>query len=39
MLSNDLGTNLGLVVPTEKLRDENWKEEFDKLVPLLGVKH
>jgi superfamily II DNA or RNA helicase len=27
---NDLGTNLGLVVPTEKLRDENWKEEFDK---------
>jgi superfamily II DNA or RNA helicase len=26
----ELGINLGLVVPTEKLRDENWKEEFTK---------
>lgn len=26
----DLDTNLSLVVPTEKLRDENWREEYIK---------
>jgi len=26
----DFSSNLSLVVPTEKLRDENWKEEYDK---------
>lgn len=27
---NSINKSLGLIVPTEKLRDENWKEEYSK---------